>query len=67
MQTFSLKCLVVLKRLLYYLNKKYGIPCPRKNSSWQIQKKRFGYYPEQPNPSEQMEKILYTATATLSW
>ena len=32
-----------------------------------IHKKRFGYSPEQPNPSEQMEKILYTATATLSW
>ena len=39
MQTFSLKCLVVLKRLLYYLNKKYGIPCPRNNSSWHTQKK----------------------------
>ena len=39
MQTFSLKCLVVLKRLLYYLNIKYGIPCPQKNSSWHTQKK----------------------------
>ena len=39
MQTFSLKCLVVLKRLLYYLNKKYGIPCFQNHSSWHTKKK----------------------------
>ena len=33
MQTFLLKCLVVSERFLYYLNKKYGIPFPRNNSS----------------------------------
>ena len=58
MQTFSLKCLVVSKRFLYYLNKKYGIPCPQKNSSWHTQKKDSATLPSNRTQVNKWKKFF---------